>query len=182
MMTATMHRPSCENTSLQSVGAPRLGHQRLLLVVGGATVAGLQCYFAVRIWSFHYWTHTTFHSPASWCNCRKRGSSTFMQGGKNVTLLPIMSIKVSSDFHELDALLLGIPWYSPKSHILKRNSIVAMHLGRWCVEVKFHEEFFGDSQKSSYPWKDKFHLLVFGDSWKMDSNCNEMVKRWCVRK
>jgi hypothetical protein len=22
----------------------------------------------------------------------------------------------------------------------------------------------------------KFHLLVFGDSWKMDSNCNEMMK------
>jgi hypothetical protein len=44
------------------------------------------------------------------------------------------------------------------------------------MEVKFHEEFLGDSPKSSYPWKDKFHLLVFGDSWKMDSNCNEMMK------
>jgi hypothetical protein len=37
------------------------------------------------------------------------------------------------------------------------------------MEVKFHEEFFRDSPKSSYPWKDKFHLLVFGDSWEMDS-------------
>jgi hypothetical protein len=23
-----------------------------------------------------------------------------------------------------------------------------MHLGRWCMEVKFHEEFFGDSPRA----------------------------------
>jgi hypothetical protein len=39
----------------------------------------------------------------------QKGFFQFKQGGKNMTLLPLMSIKVSSDFHELDALLSGIP-------------------------------------------------------------------------